>query len=299
MRSASSLSFHNLNVYVVGEVGHPKAKVVRIVHISDTRGAHESFKHQIPKGHILIHSGDFTFHPSTLRSRFSNWCKSIAQFKKNSEFDSVSEWRQQLQEIEHFFAQQPHNYKIFVPGCWESSWYATNSKDRPNPEKIQSILQSAIYLEDSWCQILGLVIYGTPWTSADDLRSQDLGFVHSKYLRHYLKFKQFLINITSSLTSSNRSITGDKVNNVYYDTYRTKLFNEQSSSVERFQDFEIVNSAKFSTAENVHKPNGFILPDINAVAAHWAQIPTNANIVITHMPTWRPELYSHIAKRVK
>ncbi|VDP62578.1 unnamed protein product [Schistosoma curassoni] len=257
----------NLNVYVVGEVGHPKAKVIRIVHISDTRGAHDAFTENIPRGHILIHSGDFTSHPPSLSLRFSTWCKSITgklpRFKKRYS-SPIKNWKQQVKEIDNFFAQQPHDFKIFVPGCWET-WYSDSSGDCPTPEKIQSQLTSAIYLEDSWCQVFGLTIYGIPWTSADDLRPEDGAFVQ-KHLSHYTNFK-----LKTSISCLRL----------------TEKVNGQTSS------------KPTTTVSSPCQSKGFVLPNIDDVSKQWMHIPDNTDVVVTHMPAWRPELYAHIADRVK
>ncbi|TNN19257.1 UPF0046 -like [Schistosoma japonicum] len=267
LQTSSLLNFRNLNVYVVGEVGHPKAKVIRIVHISDTRGAHDAFTENIPRGHILIHSGDFTSHPPSLSFRLSKWCKSITSklplFKKRHS-SPTKNWQQQIKEIDKFFSQQPHDVKIFVPGCWET-WYSDLSSDYPTPEKIQSHLTSAIYLEDSWCQVFGLTIYGIPWTAADDLRPEDGAFIQ-KHLSHFTKF--------------NRKPSA----------HRLRLSGE--TDVQKF-------SKPTTTLSISHHSKGFVLPNIEDVSKQWQHIPDNTDVVVTHMPAWRPELYSHIADRVK
>nr|CAH8848794.1 unnamed protein product [Trichobilharzia regenti] len=247
LQNSGVLNSRNLNVYVVGEVGHPKAKVVRIVHISDTRGAHDAFTENIPRGHILIHSGDFTSHPPSLSLRLSTWCRSISgklpQFKKRRS-SANNEWQQKIKEIDKFFAQQPHDFKIFVPGCWET-WYPDSS--------------------DSWCRIFGLTIYGVPWTAADDLRPEDGAFVQ-KHFSHYTKLKL------------NSSIDRQRLN---------ESDNGQPSS-----------KPTSDTAAPCHT-NGFVLPSIEDVSKQWLHIPDDTDIVVTHMPAWRPELYPHIAERVK
>ncbi|KAK4471748.1 hypothetical protein MN116_005147 [Schistosoma mekongi] len=267
LQTSSLLNFRNLNVYVVGEVGHPKAKVVRIVHISDTRGAHDAFIENIPKGHILIHSGDFTSHPPSVSVRLSTWYQSITSklplFKKRHS-SPTKNWLQQIKEIDKFFSQQPHDVKIFVPGCWET-WYSDLSSDYPTPEKIQSHLTSAIYLEDSWCQVFGLTIYGIPWTAADDLRPEDGTFIQ----RHFSHFRKF------NLKPSTRSLRLSAKKDVQ------------------------TSSKPTNTISTPHHSKGFVLPNIEDVSKQWQHIPDNTDVVVTHMPAWRPELYSHIADRVK
>ena len=43
----------------VGCLDDPDARIIRIVHISDTHLRHEEFLPNIPHGDILVHSGDF------------------------------------------------------------------------------------------------------------------------------------------------------------------------------------------------------------------------------------------------
>ncbi|VDP47318.1 unnamed protein product [Echinostoma caproni] len=279
--ATSLLNFRNLNVYVVGEVGHPKAKIVRIVHISDTRGTHTAQGEQIPQGHILIHSGDFVSCPPSRGPRLPVWCHRIGDrlarlfgARRNS---LISNWRHQVEELDRFFAQQPHDYKIFIPGCWEN-WRSNPNyrQDAPTPEKIQSILKSAIYLEDASCHILGLTIYGTSWTAADDLRSEDGTFAGRNWGR--------LIRI-----GDHRKRRSDRTAPI---TTTTTTEPVASPSVE-------VSSMPPVPTYTDNRAHGFVLPDISDVADRWKYIPDCADIVVTHMPAWRPELFTHIADRVK
>jgi dienelactone hydrolase len=63
---------------------------IRFVHISDTHNKHDRIK--IPPGDVLIHSGDFSYHPGTKRQ--------VAAF---------AQW----------FAQQDYEYKIIIAGNHE------------------------------------------------------------------------------------------------------------------------------------------------------------------------------------
>ena len=72
----------------VGCVDNPNARIVRIVHISDTRSNNDSLV--IPAGDILIHSGSFFNH------------------------DSCKDFSQNVSELDQFFATQPHKYKVFA-----------------------------------------------------------------------------------------------------------------------------------------------------------------------------------------
>ncbi|KER33624.1 hypothetical protein T265_00516 [Opisthorchis viverrini] len=269
------LSFRNLNVYVVGEVGHPNAKIVRIVHISDTRGAHEVYADHIPRGHILIHSGDFTCSPPSRGWRLPSWCRRLRTNLPGSRRDERSPggWREQVKELDRFFAQQPHDFKIFVPGCWEN-WCSRSTGDDPTPEKIQSLLKSAIYLEDAWCQILGLKFYGTSWTAADDLRSVDGAFPRRYWTKLFSSRRTK--HSTFPPTSDQASI---------------------SSRAEKPDGHTTSISPDTSTAPN--PSNGFVLPSIHDVSSKWQNIPDDTNVVITHMPAWRQELFVHISQRIR
>jgi len=70
----------------VGCVENPNARILRVVHISDTRSNIESL--HIPPGDILVHSGNFFIH------------------------DSCKDFGQNLAELDQFFASQPHKYKV-------------------------------------------------------------------------------------------------------------------------------------------------------------------------------------------
>lgn len=116
----------------VGCTDNPNARVLRLVHISDTHLGHTDLA--IPMGDVLVHSGDF----------FD--CHTRGNF-----LDEVS-------ELDKFFARQPHKYKIFVAGNHELS-FSGQSLDR-----IRARLPSVIYLQDNAVQIEGLKFYGSPWT---------------------------------------------------------------------------------------------------------------------------------------
>lgn len=246
--------------------------MVRVVHISDTRGAHKAFAEHIPRGHILIHSGDFAPQPPSFSSHLSNWCRKLSGhlplFKKNRRtIVPPNDWRRQVKELDSFFAEQPHSFKIFVPGCWEK-WYSYDKGDVPTPEKIQALLKSAIYLEDSWCRLYGLIIYGIPWTAADDLRSEDGSFIE----RHFSKYSQLRFGASQL-----------GFNNLH------EVIDPPTSS----------DQPTFDVCNPTPRSNGFVLPTIETVAKQWEKIPDNTHIVVTHMPAWRPELYSHITERVR
>lgn len=92
--------------------------------------------HLIPlEADILIHAGDFTMYGDD---------------KEIQEFDN---YLGTLKGIKH---------KIVIAGNHE---YCFDSKFSTNDEiiKSKSILKNCIYLEDSFIEICGLKIYGSPW----------------------------------------------------------------------------------------------------------------------------------------
>ena len=145
------------DVIKVGCVNEPGASVVRIVHISDTHTKHAKLQDKIPAGDILIHSGDF----------FSNSIRRHI-FKE-------SDFLQEISELNRFFSGLPHKYKIFVAGNHDLNF------DGQPLERIQKLLTSAIYLQDSGCIIHGIKFYGSPWSA---LRSKSFARGFSRQWRH-------------------------------------------------------------------------------------------------------------------
>ncbi|KAM3188212.1 hypothetical protein ACTXT7_000710 [Hymenolepis weldensis] len=294
--SPSLFNYQNLNVYVVGNVGHPKAQIVRVVHISDTRGVGDYYANGLPNGHILIHSGDFLDGPP-LRHRIPlRW----SRFRK-SQMDGTSSqigdcaWKAKLQEIDDFFRRQPHPYKIFVSGCWDYL-----GPDRPSPEEIQKHLPSAIYLEDSSCEILGLKFYGIPWTSADDLRPED-GKSHFTSSTGNSKVKsvisQWLLRPSESWSRSRRQSKRQRCL-----SGSVGISQESSSAWPAHRSTENSNTSGPKTGAYVISSDlcdGFILPDIKAVEERYSRVPSDTNIIVSHMPAWRPELYTHVVERIQ
>ena len=72
----------------VGCVDNPNARILRVVHVSDTRSNNESLT--VPAGDILIHSGNFFSH------------------------DSCKDFCQNVADLDQFFASQPHRYKVVI-----------------------------------------------------------------------------------------------------------------------------------------------------------------------------------------
>ena len=116
----------------VGLINEPDARVLRLVHISDTHQKHGDVV--LPPGDVLVHSGDFF-----------NW-------------DDRRSFESQTAEISAYFDALPHRYKIFVAGNHELN-FCRRSKD-----DIQSRLPDVVYLQDSAIDVEGLRFYGAPWT---------------------------------------------------------------------------------------------------------------------------------------
>jgi Icc-related predicted phosphoesterase len=104
----------------------------------------------IPEGDILVHCGDFF---TRLRDNRYHWA---------------------LQELDAFFARQPHKHKIFVPGNHEIA-FRHHSADT-----VQRSLPHCHYLRDSGVEVEGIRFYGTPWTTSGKIIPRGLGFSTSE-----------------------------------------------------------------------------------------------------------------------
>ncbi|CDS43064.1 metallophosphoesterase domain containing protein [Echinococcus multilocularis] len=348
--SPSLFNYQNLNVYVVGNVGHPKAQIVRVVHISDTRGVGDHYARGLPNGHILIHSGDFLDgpplrHRTLLRRSYFRKSRTEGRFSSSASASSISSpstedcmWKSKLRSINEFFRHQPHPYKIFVSGCWDYL-----GPERPSAAQIQKHLPSAIYLEDAACEILGLKVYGIPWTSADDLRPED-GKSHFTSSAVTSKVKailpQWLLRSSMFWSQSHRqtgrqrclsSCTGTSgtpataapvkaremvviggQSNVWPAYHSPDTSNDSCSSSANAETgvcesgspsgSSSCSSSSSSLSSSVSASplcDGFILPDIKAVEERFARVPSDTNIIVSHMPAWRPELYTHVVDRIQ
>lgn len=105
---------------------------MRVVALSNTKGAHSLIKH-IPDGDVIVFSGNVT-NCGFLGSLF---------------------------EFNRFLGALPHEHKIVVAG--NQDWCFLDSKDAS-----MNILDNAIYLEDSSIVIDGVNFYGTPWQPFKD-----------------------------------------------------------------------------------------------------------------------------------
>lgn len=100
---------------------------MKIVCLSDTHNCNEQIK--VPDGDIVIHAGDATTVGNVPQ---------IAAFNR-------------------WFANLPHQHKIFIAGNHDWFFETNNSYAR------QMLDDSIIYLQDSSVEIEGLKIYGSPW----------------------------------------------------------------------------------------------------------------------------------------
>ncbi len=100
---------------------------MKIVCLSDTHNCNEQIT--VPDGDILIHAGDAT---------------TIGNVPQIAAFN-------------HWFANLPHKYKIFIAGNHDWMFETNNTFAR------QMLNKSIIYLQDSFVEIEGLKIYGSPW----------------------------------------------------------------------------------------------------------------------------------------
>ncbi|XP_052798146.1 metallophosphoesterase domain-containing protein 1-like [Mya arenaria] len=129
-------------VYKVGDTENPNARIVRVVHISDTHMQHDDYKQNIPEGDILIHSGDF-----------SQYSLKIFLKRKSRERQNL------VSEMNSFFGSLPFKHKVLVPGNHEMCFSESDKAF------LESHLTEVIYLQDKSVQLEGLNIFGSPWTA--------------------------------------------------------------------------------------------------------------------------------------
>jgi Icc-related predicted phosphoesterase len=136
---------------------------IRFVCVSDTH----SRPYRPPEGDVLIHAGDFT---------------------KRGAQEEVFQLANQLRGLSH-------KYKVLISGNHDSPFDVKNYEKiiqkhrnpvKEDPFVVKRLLKDFIYLEDSFCQIAGYSIWGTPWTQehykgAFTLRDKDL--LASKWLQ--------------------------------------------------------------------------------------------------------------------
>ncbi|XP_013415146.1 UPF0046 protein C25E10.12-like isoform X1 [Lingula anatina] len=118
------------------------ARVLRIVHISDTHNKHREYAPHIPGGDVLVHSGDFSNF-----NFFRKWFKEI-------------DYRYELKALDKFFGSLPHKHKIFVAGNHDLNL------EKHTSQEIRNNVKNFTYLQDDWIEIEGLKFYGSPWTAS-------------------------------------------------------------------------------------------------------------------------------------
>jgi Icc-related predicted phosphoesterase len=106
----------------------------RLVLISDTHNLHPFLN--IPEGDILIHAGDF-----------------VKRSKDKSLYKDFNKW----------LGKQNFKHRIVIAGNHE---YLFN---RYSKERIDRLLSNCKYLQDTYIEIEGLKIYGTPWQSSHNM----------------------------------------------------------------------------------------------------------------------------------
>lgn len=100
---------------------------MRIVCVSDTHGFHKYT--EVPDGDVLVYGGDLTKHGSL------------------ADVEAFDRW----------FGSFPHRHKVVIVGNHDFCF-------QEEPAEARARLTSAIYLQDSGCEIDGLTFYGSPWT---------------------------------------------------------------------------------------------------------------------------------------
>ena len=115
----------------------------RFVCISDTHSKTDSLK--VPAGDVLLHAGDFS---------------NIGHEEDVVKFNS-------------FLGSLPHKYKVVIAGNHDISfdteeyaktlWKNFSHKQKLDSNRLKSLLNNALYLEDFGCELLGFRIYGSPW----------------------------------------------------------------------------------------------------------------------------------------
>ncbi len=99
---------------------------MKFVCLSDTHCLHDKF--EVPEGDVLLHAGDFTM---------------IGRPEKIIDFTA-------------FLESLPHKYKVVIAGNHDLLF-------EKQPAVAQNLLRNCIYLEDSFVEIEGIKIYGSPW----------------------------------------------------------------------------------------------------------------------------------------
>lgn len=108
---------------------------LKILHISDTHGAHRSLGN-LPEADILVHSGDFTMAGS------------------EAEVLNFIEW----------FCDLPHTHKVFIAGNHDNCLYGA---------QLEGLDDNVHYLCGSGVEIEGLKFWGVPMFMADGVSGRE------------------------------------------------------------------------------------------------------------------------------
>ncbi|MBX7169824.1 MAG: metallophosphatase domain-containing protein [Pyrinomonadaceae bacterium] len=132
---------------------------MKIVCLSDTHNCNENI--EVPDGDILLHAGDATVRGTIFEiNQFANW-----------------------------FTSLPHKHKIFVAG--NHDWLFENDN-----ALARMLISQVSYLQDSFIEIEGLKIYGSPWQP----RFYDWAFNLNRGAELAEKWKQIPLNTDILIT---------------------------------------------------------------------------------------------------
>jgi len=115
-------------------------------------------KHVLPDGDVLIHAGDFTLtgHVSEVK-KFHTWLGTLPYKHKiviagNHDMSLDPSHDKSLQKM---FYQ--HYSNLYEGGLGDGD-------NDLSAEDMKKLLTNCVYLEDSWINLYGYKIYGSPWT---------------------------------------------------------------------------------------------------------------------------------------
>jgi Icc-related predicted phosphoesterase len=123
----------------------PKVDVIRVCCISDTHTEAQNIRGGIPQCDLLIHSGDITYR---------------GEYDKLLKFD---DWGGKI--------PLPKERKICIAGNHDKTFES-------DPEVARAHVTQWTYLQDEAVEVLGLKIYGSPWST--EFYPDDWAFNHSR-----------------------------------------------------------------------------------------------------------------------
>ena len=134
--------------YINGAPIQQKPGTVRFVCISDTHGRHRKVKN-LPPADVLLHAGDITNTGELYQLEdFSDWLKSLTQYKHKV----VIAGNHDITLHEEYYANPRIQKKFHYNKPFESS-------------KCRAAIADGCctFLEDSACEVEGIMVYGSPW----------------------------------------------------------------------------------------------------------------------------------------